>query len=735
MKVFRPALFVQAVLVLTSSITARAADVCVANVEHITFPTTVNGRISNFTLSLFEPILECVDVVVDNRTLASAGATAMTIQAFDPGNVLSDSLVLFEMDNGPNGDAALNICFWSDDDGTGTNKGSMCDPMGNIKMAPSETLSTGPMTDIPTKTQWSATLFSDPLPATGLPPECPATNPNVSDCAVIMTPTPEPNTLWTLAVVLGIGVIARRPILRKRNSVASRLIVLCAMILGSTALPGLHNVASAQAPVHRNANDVFGEIGRIAPDFGGMFLDNDNDIVYVYRVRGGPSSAAYLNVAIAAVLGRAYPARSRVAILEGQYSFAQLREWHDRMSPLVLAVPGVVSTDINHAANRIRVGVELLTLEPNILAVLTQFGIPREAVNIDEVSPIEEAAADVDAQNPDTVVDEPDDDLVRRDVQPAPVDPCLPAPCTLRSRVRPLVGGIQIASGGGTCTLGVTATMTPPAPRGLVTASHCTDIKGGVEGTVFYQPRMRAGNPNANKIATEAVDPCYWLGDTFPPVWPPANCVTDGMVKPPNKQPPPLFCPPSIPCRLSDSSFSIMVAGVPFDLGFIARPDMLNPNNCTLPPAGTPPVPPPPGQCSLVWTNGTARFTIVAEGLVVQGDTVDKVGRTTGWTEGRVNIVCGNFRGGGPVVQICQNRTDFVAAGGDSGSPVFKIAPNTNNVTLVGILWGRQTVGGLPNVPNTIFSPIGSISDPTVSGVQNPAHELGPLFKCSTGAC
>jgi len=47
MKVFTPALFLSAVvLTLAGSIPAEA-DECVANVEHITFPATVNGRITN----------------------------------------------------------------------------------------------------------------------------------------------------------------------------------------------------------------------------------------------------------------------------------------------------------------------------------------------------------------------------------------------------------------------------------------------------------------------------------------------------------------------------------------------------------------------------------------------------------------------------------------------------------------------------------------------------------------
>jgi hypothetical protein len=42
---------------------------------------------------------------------------------------------------------------------------------------------------------------------------------------------------------------------------------------------------------------------------------------------------------------------------------------------------------------------------------------------------------------------------------------------------------------------------------------------------------------------------------------------------------------------------------------------------------------------------------------------------------------------------FCQDRVDAFAAGGDSGSPFFERIGETNDVRLVGILWGR---GGIP---------------------------------------
>lgn len=45
---------------------------------------------------------------------------------------------------------------------------------------------------------------------------------------------------------------------------------------------------------------------------------------------------------------------------------------------------------------------------------------------------------------------------------------------------------------------------------------------------------------------------------------------------------------------------------------------------------------------------------------------------------------------------LCQAVVGAFSESGDSGSPVFRItnSPSTNDVTLYGILWGGQVVGG-----------------------------------------
>jgi hypothetical protein len=242
---------------------------------------------------------------------------------------------------------------------------------------------------------------------------------------------------------------------------------------------------------------------------------------------------------------------------------------------------------------------------------------------------------------------------------------------SLRTLHRPLVGGLQISflSGASTflCTLGFNAVRA--GVSGFVINSHCSGTQGGVQNTVIHQPTISG---NVNRIGVETVDPAYVAG--------------------------PLPCPVDRVCRRSDSAFAQRDASVTASQGRIARP-ILGPS---------------------FWF-GTSTFRIVAEATSsVMGQAVTKVGRTTGRTQGNVTAVCANLNVANTnITQLCQNTANYGSAGGDSGSPVFRITnrPSTNDVILYGIHWGS---GGA-------HSPIANVQ---------LATELGPLTTCAAGfAC
>ena len=225
---------------------------------------------------------------------------------------------------------------------------------------------------------------------------------------------------------------------------------------------------------------------------------------------------------------------------------------------------------------------------------------------------------------------------------------------TLRDRFRPTQGGIQIHFGQFLCTLGFNVSHS--GGRSFITNSHCTNKQGGTEGTQYRQP-LSTVDPTV--IATEAADPRYFRRGA---------------------------CPRGRQCRYSDAARALYTSSVPSNRGEIAR--TTGPNNGSVTVAGTFNV--------TAQDNNTSSFPI---GLVV-----NKVGRTTGWTQGQITNTCVNTNVSGTnITQLCQTFVSAGVGGGDSGSPVFRITSG-DNVTLVGILWGGSSNGG-----SFVFSPLRQI--------------------------
>jgi len=233
---------------------------------------------------------------------------------------------------------------------------------------------------------------------------------------------------------------------------------------------------------------------------------------------------------------------------------------------------------------------------------------------------------------------------------------------TLRDKVRPVVAGLQIRFSQFVCSLGFNASL--GSTSGYVTAAHCSARQGDVDGTDYYQPLNQVPE---EFIGTEVADPAFFRS-------------ADG-------------CPRGRRCRYSDSNFNAGSSAVAFTPGAIAR--TTGPNNGSLEIAG--------------------QFSISGEGAATVGLTANKVGRTTGWTQGQVTRTCVNTGvSASNIVLLCQDfveHTVSIVAGGDSGSPVFHIG-NGGRVTLLGNLWGGNSSGTL-----FVYSPMANIE-----------RELGPLM-------
>jgi hypothetical protein len=211
---------------------------------------------------------------------------------------------------------------------------------------------------------------------------------------------------------------------------------------------------------------------------------------------------------------------------------------------------------------------------------------------------------------------------------------------------------VQINFPGFLCSVGFNAVRS--GVDGFVTASHCTDTQGGVQNTPYWQPLQSV---NSTQIATETVDPVLTSGGS---------------------------CPAGRVCRRSDAAFARYINGTGHTLGAIARTSSTRKQNLTI--AGN-------------WTiTADAPSSSIAVGTIV-----NKVGRTTGWSQGRVTSTCVDVNVSGTnITQLCQTLVQATVGAGDSGSDVFTINSGTN-VTLDGVLWGGS------GSRTFVFSPLANV--------------------------
>lgn len=220
---------------------------------------------------------------------------------------------------------------------------------------------------------------------------------------------------------------------------------------------------------------------------------------------------------------------------------------------------------------------------------------------------------------------------------------------SLTSSLLPRRGGLGITRRSGTlvyrCTLGWNATKNNV--RYFVTNSHCTDSMGVNTGTIFHQYLPGV----ATRIGVEALDPPFFDSTT--------NAA----------------CPGGQRCRYSDavlvkydgsvlSEFAVALTtrrgAAPFTSGSVE----IDPTR-------------PKAAAYVTW-------------YPLTGDTLQKVGVHTGWTQGVVVDACARIDIGTQSF-LCNAIVRGYAAGGDSGSPVFSMYKTDPYAWPAGLLWGRPT--------------------------------------------
>ena len=225
---------------------------------------------------------------------------------------------------------------------------------------------------------------------------------------------------------------------------------------------------------------------------------------------------------------------------------------------------------------------------------------------------------------------------------------------TLNSRLRPTHAGIRTTSVAPQssniqriCTYGPNVSV--GGERHMVTNSHCTDGELGImSDAVFYQPAVST----LNRYGREIIDPPYESG--LP------------------------GCPTGKLCRYSDAALVKVTdtSSNGWEVATVARPVQ----RAVLPTLSG----------SLEIDAANSKFTLTAVLThVFQGDTVEKVGRHSGWTAGEVSLACITQIAavGSSYVNLCTIGAFMGAGEGDSGAPVL-FRNSQGQYLLVGILWG-----------------------------------------------
>ncbi|MBW7934238.1 MAG: hypothetical protein H3C62_11685 [Gemmatimonadaceae bacterium] len=378
----------------------------------------------------------------------------------------------------------------------------------------------------------------------------------------------------------------------------------------------------------RPEEQVFDDIARGAPGFGGFYLSREGDVV-VWSLNPGEDTPLRASGALVRETlrikshGRALRA---VKVVRGRFTFWELARARDLLFDEALGrVKGMHGLDLDERANR----------------VAAYFG-PGEVIEgtaairrIVQLAGLDTAMLDVRAAEPPVF-----------DASSAPSPP-IPHAYSLISGADTIVGGLQWSNDGAnpSCSVGVIATY--GGNTGMFSASHCSSNWWGVDGTPAY---LWSGNHA--QFGSETVDPngssCWW--------WDPIGWYE---------------------CRFSDAAFWQLNGAVPAAKGLIAR---------TAYSAG-----PGGSTAGSIILDTSHPYLVVTgtTGALYSGELVEKMGWVTGWTWGYMDDTCRDAFDNDHVLK-CQYAAAYWSAGGDSGSPVFQRDPITGDAIMAGLHTARD---------------------------------------------
>lgn len=337
-----------------------------------------------------------------------------------------------------------------------------------------------------------------------------------------------------------------------------------------------------------------------------------------------------------------------------RYDFNILKTSRDRIAGAALRGIDWTFLDIDEANNQVLISVSSERQMGLVRHALDVMGLPRDLVAIDV--------------RPHVISAEP-----AAEEQPPGSGLCIGLQCNQSG----IYAGIEtdwVKSSNGlvyACTVGTLTKI--GTDLGFITASHCSSDYSGFLDYTFFYPGSSVGSSTAFGI--KHYDPTY--------------TPTPG-------------CPAGFACRASDAQFAIVNGSWANGFGHIAKPYAMN----------------DPDSSVALPISSLTGFDIVSERVppyvnLAAGTLVNKVGRTTGWTQGAVVSTCitvsyGIARSGAYVAYTCQYAVGeyipfggLLARQGDSGAPVFTVVSGSS-VMVEGYLTAISS-GGVPGTSTNKF--------------------------------
>jgi hypothetical protein len=238
--------------------------------------------------------------------------------------------------------------------------------------------------------------------------------------------------------------------------------------------------AELQAAGGRGVDAEFTRLARAIPGFAGMYYDRSGKLTVNMKAPAGnvrapraSDVAGQLRTRGNAMVQQRLDKATTVVIKAVQYDYAELQAYRGRLSK-IFNMKGVVFTDTDEEANRVRVAIEPGASEQELVRALAKAGVPREAVTLARMSAIKEVKS-------------------------------------LQEGVRPIPGGFQIAFRSPDpafffiCTLGFNVRLPGRNGEFFVTNSHCSDRPGGDQDTKYFQEFP----VSSDRIAVEYKDPRF----------------------------------------------------------------------------------------------------------------------------------------------------------------------------------------------------------------------------------